>query len=540
MRQIIYLLDDLETGRAQVREAIEGIKQGNFSIQEFECPNQLLSGLKVSNPDFLILSLELKGASGLEVLHSVAPNGETDFPIVTVCSSDYDAQEHTSLAAGAHDHLLKERLSSPLLAKVLRCAHDSHQLERKLRSSQRALEAVTGELRRKDQAKNQFVASLSHELRTPVTSMMGLLSLLGSTRLDGEQESLVKSLTNCCSSLLLSVDDVVDMSRIEDGELEAKRLPFHLRAHLESALDPLRLHALDKNLDLVLRIEAGVPDFVIGDPGRLRQILSSLVSNGIKYTHDGAVTITIKTHISGVLFEVQDTGIGIDQHQIERLFEPYFQADSRDSSDLGRGLGLAIAAGIVDSLDGQIGAESRLKVGSKFWFTLPIVGGGSTSVGSGFPGIPRVLKTLKLLVAEDNPIVSKVLKVQLEELGHQVFLVGDGHEAVAACASHPFDVIVMDCQMPHLDGYDATRAIRKLKRFQTTPIIALTAQAFTGEREKCLDAGMSDYLVKPVTPCELQARFEAHLECRAAGSHEEANGSEYVRVGSYGEGHPKA
>lgn len=519
MRQTIYLLDDEENDRTRVREAIEGIKPGDFSIRAFECANKLQLELEKAVPDFLIMSLDLKSGPALDVLNAVAPEGEATFPIITLCAWDGESTEASSLAAGAHDCLLKERLSSPLLAQALRCAQNSFHLQCKLRSGRRTLEELTGELRRKDQAKVQFVASLSHDLRTPVTGMIGLLSLLKNTSLDSEQADLVESMTNCCNSLLVSVDDVVDMSRMEGGELEAKRLPFHLKAHLESALDPLRLNALDKNLELVLRIEAGVPEVVVGDPGRLRQILSSLVGNGIKYTHAGKVSVKVKPHHNGVLFEIRDTGIGIEQEQVERLFEPYFQADSRDSSDLGRGLGLAIAAGIVDSLGGQIGAESSLGVGSKFWFSLPIMSGNSGSVGAGFPGIPRVLQALKLLVAEDNPIVSKVIKVQLEELGHNVHLVGDGHEAVAACANHPFDVIVMDCQMPHLDGYDATRAIRKFKRYQSTPIIALTAQAFTGEREKCLEAGMSDYLVKPVTPCELQARFEAHLECRAPESY---------------------
>jgi signal transduction histidine kinase len=472
----------------------------------------MLSALRTESPDVLILDLDLGGVSGLTVLEQLAqPSGESPFPVVVLSGANSDTEAVASLKAGAHDYVSKDRLTGALMQKAVQYARDSFRLQTELKARQRELEQLNRELRQKDRAKLLFVASASHELRTPVAGMMGLLSLLRNSHLDEEQEALVSSLNSCCHSLLICVDDVIDMAKIEAGQLEIRKLPFALAQQVSCSLEPLRILAIDKGLELSCEFGDNLPEYVTGDPGRLRQLLNNLVGNAIKFTLEGSVKVRVTRADRITRFEVIDTGVGVDPHDLERLFEAHFQAGSRDSRSLGSGLGLTITANITRFMGGRIGVNSRLGEGSTFWIEIPLPEASDVASVSKMSQIAAPIeRNLKLLVAEDNPIVSRVLKAQLTDLGHDVTLVRDGLDAVKACGDEQFDAVVMDCQMPQVDGYEATRSIRLLPGYATVPVIALTAQAFTGEKEKCLAAGMTDYLVKPVTPAELQNCLHLH------------------------------
>ena len=508
LRCCIFVLDDQAADLERVRAALRGLAPDEYEFREFREPAALLEALSHETPGLLILDLDLGQSCGLAVLRDLASPDGAPFPIVAL-SQGHDPQ--VVLRAGAHDYVCKDRLDGPLLQKAVRYARDSFGLQSELRQRRSELETLNSELRQKDLAKLQFVASASHELRTPVAGMMGLLSLLQATVLDGEQDSLVGSLKSCCQSLLVAVDDVIDMAKIEAGQLEIRDLPFALADQIVCSLEPLRILALDKGLQLTCEVHPELPAYVTGDPSRLRQLLTNLVGNAIKFTSSG--TILVRARLSGAMvrIEVTDTGVGVAKRDLERLFEPHFQAGSRDARSLGSGLGLTICDNIAKFMGGRLGVVSQLGEGSTFWLELPLPAASEAGFATGAGArAMRAERALELLVAEDNPIVSRVLKAQLTELGHQVTLVRDGQEAVTACGKRVFDALVMDCQMPQLDGYDATRTIRQLPDYAGVPIIALTAQAFTGEKEKCLSAGMSDYLTKPVTPAELQNCLQRH------------------------------
>lgn len=504
----IFLLDQHEGDRERVVHALRRVAPGCYDFHEFGDAAAFSRAVSTNRPDVLIVDVEMP--RGLALLEGLRSADGPDVPVLALAELDDNHPDVVAfLQAGAHHYLSKQRLTGPLLHQALAHARSSHRLQRDLLVRQRELEAMTRELRLKDQAKLHYVASASHDLRTPVAGMMGLLSVLGKTRLDEDQRHLLGSLKDCCESLLTCVDDVIDKARIEAGQLEIRRLPFALPDQVASCLAPLRLLAQDKGLALTCELHPRLPRFVVGDPGRLRQLLSNLVSNAIKFTPSGSIRVSVApVDNQKVYFEVSDTGVGIGPEDLARLFEAHYQAGSRASGCLGSGLGLSITSSLVRCMGGEIGARSQLGVGSSFWLELPLPTTGRESADAEPPPTPA--RRLSLLVAEDNPIVARVLLAQLTESGHEVTLARNGCEAVQACEEQEFDAVIMDCQMPLLDGYQATRAIRKLPGHQRTPIIALTAQAFTGEKQKCLNAGMSDYLVKPVTPAELQSCLDQH------------------------------
>jgi len=373
-------------------------------------------------------------------------------------------------------------------------------------------------------AKSEFLANISHEIRTPLNGVIGMTELLARTSLSEEQRSMVGIVQSSSESLLGLVNEILDFTKIEAGRLSLERTEFDVREGAEAVMALLRPRALAKGLSLQLDIAEDIPKSVVGDPLRLRQVLLNLVSNAIKFTEEGHVRLEAAlacdtSYGLAILFRVTDTGIGIAPAVIQKLFTPFTQADSATTRKYGgTGLGLAISRRLVQFMGGSIGVDSEPGRGSTFWFVVPVGTVETAPIPEIAPpetpppvSIPPDAKG-RILVAEDNPINQKVALRALQSLGYTAEVVATGKEVLAALDRRCFDLILMDCQMPEMDGYEATAEIRRREAgYGHIPIIAMTANAIEGEDSRCRASGMDDYLSKPMRFAALSHMLERWL-----------------------------
>jgi len=367
-------------------------------------------------------------------------------------------------------------------------------------------------------AKSQFLATMSHEIRTPMNGVLGALELLRHSQLDANQRRLVRTAASSGETLMSILNDVLDHSKIEAGKLSLVHAPLSLHSLAASVAALFRANAESKRLDLRFEIEADVANWVVGDAQRLKQVLLNLVGNAIKFTERGHVTLRLSPleappGRAGVQFEVEDSGIGIAPDAARNLFQPFHQIDgSRNRRRGGTGLGLAISQRIVEAMGGRIEVHSDAGKGSRFTFALELELDASpvpqVVVDSAMGGLdgPVTLSGTVLLV-EDNPVNMLIAQEMLESLGLDVIQAEDGQQALDLIGAHPLDLVLMDCQMPVLDGYAAARQIRAREAkfgLPRLPVVALTANAFDEDARLATEAGMDDHLAKPYTRARLR------------------------------------
>jgi hypothetical protein len=396
-------------------------------------------------------------------------------------------------------------------------AEDRRNLEHQVVERNRVNAELRDAIERAQEAsrlKGQFLANMSHEIRTPMNGIIGFTQLALATELTEEQRDYMETVEGSAEALLQLINDILDVSKIEAGRMELDRAPFGIRECVESATRTMFASAQQKGLELSWDVDPGIPELVVGDETRIRQVLLNLVGNAIKFTAGGFVRVSVGMEPAPdrsliAHFTVRDTGPGIAVEKQQVIFEPFRQADGSTTRRYGgTGLGLAISTGLVDLMGGRIWVESQVGRGSAFHFTAPFNPAEASlpprpvSPVNGAESVP-----LSILVAEDNAVSQKLVTALLKERRHSVTIAANGCAVLSLMERRSFDLILMDIQMPEMDGLQATAEIRRRegRTGQRIPIVAMTAHAMAGDRERCLEVGMDGYIAKPMHPGELMA-----------------------------------
>ncbi len=448
---------------------------------------------------------------------------------------------HENLIRDLRGNIIGIRTALLDITERRRAEHEAQRQAEEIQRKNEELKAALAAAHEATQLKSRFLANMSHEVRTPLNGVLGMSQLLLSTALEPKQRECVEGLRHSAEDLLRLISDILDISELEAGKLRFECTPFDPVLLLQEVTTALAPRAQAKGLSLSCGTDSALPRVVRGDPGRLRQILMNLTGNALKFTERGEVVI--RTELARqtpqtvtARFSVRDTGIGIAPEQQSRLFQSFVQGDGSSTRKYrGAGLGLAISRQLVEMMGGQIGVESQPGRGSLFWFTAVFQGQPAQhpeqmqAVKSGLPPADpnRRPASCRVLLAEDNLVNQKIALRMLERAGYRADVVSDGKHALAALAGTHYDLVLMDVQMPEMDGFEATAEIRRLEgALRHTPIIAMTANALAGDRERCLTAGMDDYISKPVHVqelCEVVRRWVPGCECQEAAASESAN-----------------
>ena len=444
--------------------------------------------------------------NGFEVCTRLKKNPATSGIPVIFLTGQMDAESiMKGFEVGAVDYLAKPFNKVELLARV----KNHLELKRSREELVKAKEAAENALK----YKSEFLANMSHEIRTPINGIIGMSEFLAQTDLSPKQDEFVRIIRSSANSLLNLINDILDFSKLEAGRVELEHIDFDLHELITDTVKSIEFKAREKNLWVKHDIDPKIPQAANGDPTRIRQVLLNLLSNAIKFTTQGGISVKSSLiaeadNFDRIRFDVIDTGIGISEEGRKKLFKSFSQVDASTTRTYGgTGLGLAISKSLAEMMEGEINVESEPGKGSDFWF--------SAKLQKSDPEILKKKSTnefiymsaespkLKILLAEDNIVNQKVAMIHFQSLGHEVEVAKNGKIAVEMFESKNYDVIFMDVQMPEMDGFEATQAIREIEKNSGNntkiPIIAMTANAMQGDKERCLAAGMDNYISKPFT-----------------------------------------